>query len=153
MSIYGEPKNGDFARYVEELSRRGLGSQPASSTQSPGEMPRGRPPAPRWRRMAAGTPSAATAPAPAPARSSEPTLAGQASLRQSSSRQALLGFIMICLAVWNLAAFLAHEHQSPARFIIPALIGLWLFRGAARKRALSRATPPALPPLNLPPKP
>ncbi|AIT27873.1 putative membrane protein [Bordetella holmesii 44057] len=83
----------------------------------------------------------------------QPTLAQQASLRQASSRQALLGFIVICLAVWNFASYLAHEHQSAGRFIIPALVGLWLFRGAARKREQSRAATRVLPPLNLPPKP
>lgn len=151
MSIYGEPKNGDFARYVEELSRRGL----ESPAPSPGEMPRRRarqnpdaapvvvaPPMPGTVPSAAGGPT-----------TQAPTLAQQASLRQSSSRQAFLGFVAICLAVWNLAAYLAHEHQSPARFVIPALVGFWLFRGAARKRARSRAAARILPPLNLPPKP
>ncbi len=135
MSIHGEPKNGDFARYVEALSRRGM----ASAAPSPGEIPhRGR-----------QAPDAAPA---APA-GEAPTLAQQASLRQSSSRQTFLGFVALCLAVWNLAAYVAQEHQSAARFIIPALVGFWLFRGAACKRARSRAAGRILPPLNLPPKP
>ncbi|AKQ59668.1 hypothetical protein [Bordetella hinzii] len=151
MSIYGEPKNGDFARYVEELSRRGA----ASSAPSPGEMPRRRARQdPDAARAVAGSPMPGTAPSAAGMPAAEaPTLAQQASLRQSSSRQAFLGFVAICLAVWNLAAYLAHEHQSPARFVIPALVGFWLFRGAARKRARSRGAARLLPPLNLPPKP
>ncbi|ANY16666.1 hypothetical protein [Bordetella pseudohinzii] len=145
MSIYGEPKNGDFARYVEELSRRGM----ASAAPSPGEIPR------RGRQAPDAAPAApvpAATPAGAPA-GQAPTLAQQASLRQSSSRQTFLGFVALCLAVWNLAAYVAQEHQSAARFIIPALVGFWLFRGAARKRARSRAAGRILPPLNLPPKP
>ncbi|AZY48808.1 hypothetical protein [Bordetella avium] len=148
MSIPGEPKNGDFARYVEELSRSApaaagtrLPTEPANTAvaQAPGEVPSRR-----------AKPKLNISPA---AETQAPTMAEQARYRQTSSTLRMLGFVAICLAVWNFASFAAGEHDNVIRILIPGLIGFWLFRRAARALALSRQPARNLPPLNLPPKP
>ncbi len=157
MSIYGEPKNGDFARYVEELSRRGIPSQGLQALPPALEEPL--PGATRGRRQKSPRPNA-TPVEPASIDLSgdndstlPPTLASQASRRQAASGLSFFAFIAVCFAVWNLAAFVADEHSNPTRFVVPGLIAFWLFRAAARARKASRQSAAALPPLNLPRKP
>lgn len=159
MSIYGEPKNGDFARYVEELSRRGIPSQGLQALPPALEEPL--PGATRGRRQKKARPPVATPAEPASIDLSDDdgsaappaTLASQASQRQAASGLSFFAFIAVCFAVWNLAAFVAEEHSSPTRFVVPGLIAFWLFRAAARARKASRQSAAALPPLNLPRKP
>lgn len=161
MSFYGEPKNGDFASYVEELSRRGASASatPSINSSAPGEVhkaKKARPPKPASAqssqpRVATLDPQSRSLPESA----APTTLAGQARERQRSSRDSLIGFVFICFTMWELASYVAGEHQAPARFVLPGLIGFWLFRRAARARARSRAVPGAasLPPLIIRPKP
>lgn len=152
MSTYGEPKNGDFATYVEELSRRGLPSQGLQALPPISTAPPAAQTAPERvrKRRAKNEPTPASADGNTAA---APTLAEQARLRQASSRLGLFGFIAICFAVWNLAAYVADEHSSLMRIAVPGLIAYWLFRAAARTRAQSRVAAAALPPLKITPKP
>ncbi|AZW31555.1 hypothetical protein CS343_15435 [Bordetella bronchiseptica] len=160
MAIDGEPKNGDFARYIEELSRTGgapgqvLPAQraPAAAAQSGV--------AGKLSELTWGKRSERTAPAPLPASGAEqaapaPTLAASASAR----RMALFLTIGALIAGWNALSFfmaaltsgrLDIDTMMPALFL--AIAAWMLFKGARNLRAGRRGQLPKLPPLNTLPK-
>lgn len=160
MAIDGEPKNGDFARYIEQLSRAG---------GAPGQvLPAQRAPAAAAQSSVAGKLSELTwgkrperaAPAALPAGDAAqaapaPTLAASASAR----RMALFLTIGALIAGWNALSFFVAALTSGRLDIdtlMPALflaIAAWmLFKGARNLRAGRRGPLPKLPPLSTLPK-
>lgn len=165
MAIDGEPKNGDYARYIDTLVNRG--------TLSPGQvMPQGLPPIeprspgqvlPEKSRNSARTAStgggkpatvaktaAAAGASPANAAARSNTLATQAGKRKFSTGIALVAVVIGWHAIRMIAgAFeqrpLQPEHVIPGVFLL--LFAVMLFRISRRVRADSRQPPGPLSPL------
>ncbi|OZI44609.1 hypothetical protein CEK29_07790 [Bordetella genomosp. 5] len=148
-----EPKNGDFAKYIEELSRKGardaLARAPASASASPGAVDTTPtlPPDPadapgvvlsqrklkRAPRVAVGHPTAA---ADADAANTQ-TLAQRADNQRSARVQILIGFVTAMIALVGLASAFDRQHG----YAVPAIWGivsLFAFRRAAKAAERAR---------------
>jgi hypothetical protein len=165
MAIDGEPKNGDYARYIDNLVNRGTlppgqvipQGLPPLETPSPGQVlsEKSRNTA-RTASTGGGKPAAAakTAPTagagPANAAAGSNTLAAQAGKRKFSTGIALVAVVIGWHAIRMIAgAFeqrpLQPEHVIPGAFLL--LFAVMLFRISRRVRADSRQPPGPLSPL------
>lgn len=148
MAIDGEPKDGNFVRYIETLTRAG-GTEPGRVQDPP---PRLR----RTRARAAAVTSPAPAASPSAGHTTEPeprpaTLAARTSLR----RIALGLTIAALIAAWNAVRLLAralHSQSLQLDELVPAVFlavcAFMLFKGASRLRATHKTPMPTLPPLS-----
>jgi len=147
MAIDGEPKDGDFVRYIEMLNRQAGGS--------PGHVPPRQPRQPREARRR--QPAAAPVPAPAapdpavPDDKPAPTLAARSGQRRIALGLTIAGLV----AAWHAARlFGAALEQRPVEIdeLIPAIFlavcAFMLFKGGSRLRAAQRKPLPVLPPLS-----
>jgi len=147
MAIDGEPKDGDFVRYIETLSRTG---------GSPGQVPPRQGRAPRRGRRdtsqagapGAAAPGSATAePAAAP-----PTLAARTGQRRIALGLTIAGLFALWHAVRMLATALDRDALDidsliPVAFL--AVCAFMLFKGGSRLRSAQKSPPlPSLPPLS-----
>jgi hypothetical protein len=143
MAIDGEPKNGDYARYVENLVNRG--------NPSPGQVlarDTTTPPRPNTTTKAKAQPPF---PAPQSGNTANISLAAQAAKRKVS-----IGVMIVALAVVWIAARMAlavvNAPEFQAEDLAPAVFLLFfagmLFRGALGLRADARKSPAQLPPLS-----
>ncbi|OZI36233.1 hypothetical protein CEG14_14540 [Bordetella genomosp. 1] len=148
-----EPKNGDFAKYVEELSRKGardaLAGRPASASPSPGAVDTtpALPPDPadapgvvlnqsKLRRVPALPAGRPTAAADADAANTQ-TLAQRADnvLKQRSST--VIGIIAAIVGVFFLSRTLDSGSHDFGPAVIVFIVSALAFRSAARARALA----------------
>ena len=168
MAIDGEPKDGDYVRYVEKLINRGLAApgqvvgkarevQPAlMQPPSPGEVVRDAPaaagkPGKPWGRGAAPA-AAASPPTRNGASPADATLAGQASRRRGA-----LAVTIIALAIaWQAIRMLFDALRQPGfdpRDLMPVAFLLifagMLWRAARSQRARASQPPTRLPPLTM----
>jgi hypothetical protein len=165
MAIDGEPRNGDYVRYIDELIHRGQPSpgqvvaqtatgRPAVPAPSPGQIiapePRGiAMPDIRKLLTARGRTSAATPPAtgtPAP----DTTLAAKAAQRRGALAAAIVALAIVWQAIRMLIAALEQPHVDwndmvPVAFLLVFAGMLWRASRSQRKRAGQAAT--RLPPL------
>jgi hypothetical protein len=166
MAIDGEPKDGDYARYIDTLVNRGAPPPgqvmnqglPTRETPSPGQVlpeksPRtgkttnadsGKP------AMPAKTKAAPSAAAPANAAARSTTLAAQAGKRKLSTGVALVALVIGWHAVRMIVGALEQRPIQPDQVIPGAfllLFALMLFRISRRVRADSRRPPGPLAPL------
>jgi hypothetical protein len=167
MAIGTEPKNGDYARYVEDLVNRGkpapgqvLADPPAA--QSPRGMQR-----PTAGKTAAGTPAgiepvstrASKSPTDRP-HASQPlpsaagngaTLADLARKRRSGIRIAIIAILVAWVAVHMLINVL-NRPEFDAGALVPVVfllaVAAVLFAAARSARAAARKPPGRLPPLS-----
>jgi len=155
MALDGEPKDGDFVRYIEMLNRQAGGS--------PGQvLPRQRGVPRRGRRGAALPDNAAGAPAPAapggPAAPADepaaapPTLAARTGQRRIALGLTIAGMFALWHAVSMLVAALdrdAVDLDDLIPVIFLAVCAFMLFKGGSRLRSAQKRTPlPKLPPLS-----
>lgn len=165
MAIDGEPKNGDYARYVENLVNRGNPSPgqvlskdtatpiPPSPGQvfNPGTVLKPAGTAPTAAQPRAGGKADRTRPATSPVNTANSSLAAQAGKRKLS-----IGLMIVALAVAWIAARMAlavvNAPVFQAEDLVPAVFLLFfagmLFRGARGLRADARKPQAKLPPLS-----
>ncbi|MBO9355268.1 hypothetical protein GG851_14850 [Bordetella petrii] len=151
MAIDGEPKDGDFVRYIETLNRQadGIpGQVPARQGHWPGKSRRAAPSSTDSPRAAApGTAAPASPSAPAP-----PTLAARSGQRRIALILTIAGGFALWHAIIRLSAALQREPVDlddliPAVFL--AVCAFMLFMGGNRLRAAQKRQPlPSLPPLS-----
>lgn len=165
MVIDGEPEDGDYVRYIEKLTNRGLAAPgqvvgKARELQaapvpppSPGEVVRDAPPVTRKPGKAWGRGAAPGAPAsPAPqngTRAADATLAGQATRRRGA-----LAVTIVALAIaWQAVRMLFDAWRQPGfnpRDLMPVAF-LLLFAGMLWRAARSQRTRAKQPLTPLPP--
>lgn len=141
MAIDGEPKDGDFVRYIEMLNRQAGGS--------PGQVPPRQPREARRRQPAAVPAPAAPDPA-VPDDKPAPTMAARSGQRRIALGLTIAGLV----AAWHAARLFGQAlDQRPIEVdeLIPALFlavcAFMLFKGGSRLRAAQRKPLPVLPPL------
>ncbi|MBO1111658.1 hypothetical protein [Bordetella petrii] len=151
MALDGEPKDGDFVRYIEMLNRQAGGS--------PGQVPPRQRGVPRGGRRGAAQPAdAAGAPAPAaPGSPAEPAAAPPTLAARTGQRRIALGLTIAGMfALWHAVSMLVAaldrdtvdiDDLIPVIFL--AVCAFMLFKGGSRLRsAQTRAPLPKLPPLS-----
>jgi len=153
MAIDGEPKDGDFVRYIDRLTRQG--------STAPGQVPLRQDRAARRGRTAdAATPASLPTPAdPAaspgattPQADSRPaTLAARTGQRRIALGLTIAGLFALWHAVGRLFAALGNRPIQVDDLIPAVFLGVCAFmllKGGSRLRATQRAPMPALPPLS-----
>ncbi|MCD0502342.1 hypothetical protein [Bordetella petrii] len=154
MAIDGEPKDGDFVRYIEMLNRQ--------AGVTPGQVPPRAARAARSKRQAElGPRDPAAMPMPVPASTSpdgpSADTGSPATLAARSSRRrvALVLTIAGVVAAWHAAGIVFDVLDSPSfEFdeLVPGIFlgvcAFMLLRGGSRMRGAQRAALPSLPPLS-----
>lgn len=152
MALDGEPKDGDFVRYIEMLNRQAGGS--------PGQVPpRQRRVSDRGRRGAAQPAEASDTFTPAPSSSmpagsaeAPATLAARTGQRRIALGLTIAGMFALWHAIGRLVAALDRDTIDiddliPVVFL--AVCAFMLFKGGSRLRAAQNRSPmPKLPPLS-----
>ncbi|CAM3465524.1 hypothetical protein [Bordetella flabilis] len=165
MAIDGEPRNGDYARYIDELIHRGQPSpgqvspqtgtaRPASPTPSPGEVtapePRGIAMPDIRKMLTARSRTNAAKPSTADAPAADTTLAAKAAQRRGALATAIVALAIVWQAIRMLVAALERPQVDwndmvPVAFLLVFAGMLWRASRSQRKRA--KQAPTRLPPL------
>ncbi|OZI61255.1 hypothetical protein [Bordetella genomosp. 11] len=165
MAIDGEPKDGDYVRYIEKLVNRGqaapgqvlgkaghAGPSPLPPP-SPGEVVRDAPPAARRPAAAWGRGAASATPASAPSRDTAPpaqdTLAARAGKRRGALAVTIVGLAIAWQALRMLFQALRQPEFDPQDLVPVAF--LLIFAGMLWRAARSQRTRAGQPPARLPP--
>ena len=152
MAIDGEPKDGDFVRYIDRLTRQ--------ASTAPGQVPPRQGRAGRRERQAdaigpAGFPAPAD-PAASPGATTQPpdarpaTLAARSGQRRIALGLTIAGLFALWHAVGRLFEALGHRPVEIDDLIPAVFLGVCAFmllKGGSRLRASQRAPLPTLPPL------
>jgi hypothetical protein len=171
MSIDGEPANGDYVRYIDELINRGQpapgqvivqprGIAATASRPGPGEVvvtpPRGisMPQVP-WKRGTVQAESKAAEPPVAGATGAQTTLAGRTTKRRGAVAVAIVALAILWQAVRMLITAL-NQPQIDWNDLVPVaflfVFAAMLWQAGRGQRAAAKQPPGRLPPLTTIPK-
>lgn len=152
MAIDGEPKDGDFARYIETLSNSPPPRPPAvPSLQTPVTAPSHLSDT-HWVKNPSTQSPQAPPGSSGDAPTSEPTLASQARRNKLSNLLSLASFWIGFGALFSLIKEGSFYLDDIAPFLLMSFFAIMLFKGARRLRASSKEPLKSLPPLKIRPR-